>query len=70
VAETEEKWEYPSLEWIHRVREARYQKTKDLSLESWLKATDPQQAIRACRRLGLKVRLRQPETRERETTPR
>lgn len=70
MAETEEKWEYPSLEWIHRVREAQYQKTKDFPVESRLKAVDPQQALRACTRLGLKVRIRQADTRERETTPR
>ncbi len=27
-----------SLEWIHRIREAHYERTKDLPPESWLKA--------------------------------
>jgi len=30
------KWEYASLEWIHRVREEAYRKTKELPLEAWL----------------------------------
>jgi hypothetical protein len=68
VAEPEQEWEFASLEWIHRVREAEYQRTKDLPLEAWLKPADPQEAIRACRRLGLKVKVSTPETRERETT--
>lgn len=49
-----EKWKYKSLEWIHRVREENYEKTKDLSpdelLEKTRKATDT--AIKA---MGLKV---------------
>ncbi len=60
---TEREWEFPSLEWIHRVREAEYQRTKDLPLESWLKPADPQEAVRACERLGLKVRVKQTELR-------
>ena len=50
-------WESPSLKWIHRVREELYRETKDLSLESWLKSVDPEKAARACRRLGLRVRV-------------
>lgn len=53
----EESWEYPSLEWIHEVREAHYERTKDLPRQSWMKPADPEEAVRACERLGLKVRL-------------
>jgi hypothetical protein len=49
-------WEFPSLEWIHQVREESYRRTKDLPLKTWLPAVDPEKAARACRRLGLKVR--------------
>ncbi|HEY3174042.1 MAG TPA: hypothetical protein VGK86_15850 [Thermoanaerobaculia bacterium] len=49
--------ESPSLEWIHRVREAHYEKTKALPLDSWLKPVDPQRVLAACEELGLKVRL-------------
>jgi len=51
------KWEYASLEWIHRVREEAYRKTKELPLEAWLRPADPEKAARACRRLGLRVRV-------------
>ena len=50
-------WEFASLEWIHRVREEHYQKSKDLPLEAWLRPIDPEKAAQACRRLGLKVRV-------------
>jgi hypothetical protein len=50
-------WEYPSLAWIHRVREAHYQKTKGVPVEQWLQPPDPQQLVRASRALGLPVRL-------------
>ena len=49
--------EFSSLKWIHRVREAHYRETKGLPLEAWLKPVDPDRAARACRRLGLKVRV-------------
>lgn len=52
-----EKWESSSLEWIHRMREEHYQKTKDLPLEAWLKPVDPERAAQACRRLGLQIRV-------------
>lgn len=55
--EAEKSWESPSLEWIHRVREAHYEETKALPLDSWLRAVDPEEAARACERLGLKVRI-------------
>jgi hypothetical protein len=55
--EAEKGWESSSLEWIHRVREAHYEKTKALPLVSWLKAVDPEEAASACERLGLKVRI-------------
>jgi hypothetical protein len=53
----EKNWESPSLDWIHRVREAHYEKTKTLPLVSWLKAVDPEEVASACERLGLKVRI-------------
>ena len=58
-----ERWESASLAWVHAVREDHYQKTKDLPLEAWLKPVEPVKAARACRRLGLKVRLVQPRKR-------
>ncbi len=51
------KWEYASLEWLHRVREEAYRKTKGLPLEAWLRPADPEKAAQACRRLGLRVRV-------------
>ena len=53
--------EFASLTWIHRIREEHYRKTKDLPLEAWLRRIDPQKAARACRRLGLKVRVVQAQ---------
>ena len=50
-------WEYASLEWIHRVREEAYRRTKGLPLEAWLRPADPEKAARASRRLGLRVRV-------------
>lgn len=70
MAESEPEWESRSLEWIHRVREAEYQKTKGLPLDSWLKPADREEAIRACQRLGLKVRIRQGAPRQPEQTSR
>lgn len=55
--EVEKGRESSSLEWIHRVREAHYEKTKTLLLDSWLRAVDPEETARACERLGLKVRI-------------
>lgn len=51
------RWEFPSLEWIHRIREEHYGKTKGSRLQAWLKPVDPEEAAQACRRMGLKVRL-------------
>ena len=68
-----EAWESASLAWVHAVREDHYQKTKDLLLEAWLKPLEPGKAVRACRRLGLKVRLarrRRRRTRGATETPR
>ena len=50
--EPKETWESPSLEWIHRIREDHYRRTKDLPLESWLGVADPQTALAACEELG------------------
>jgi hypothetical protein len=49
--------EYWSLEWIHRVREEHYRRTKDLPLEACFHPIDPEKTARASRRLGLKVKL-------------
>lgn len=49
-----EKWDYNSLEWIHRAREESYKKTKNLSpaelIDKSRKATEA-----AVRTMGLKV---------------
>jgi hypothetical protein len=55
--EPKETWESPSLEWIHRIREDHYRRTRHLPLESWLGVVDPNRAVAACEELGLKVRL-------------
>lgn len=34
-----ETWDYKSLEWIHKVREENYDKTKNLSQKELLEAT-------------------------------
>ena len=49
-------WEFRSLEWLHRIREEHYRKTRGLPLETWLKQIDPKKAADACRALGLRVR--------------
>jgi hypothetical protein len=49
-------WEFGSLEWIHRIREKHYTKTKGLPLRSRLEPVDPEKAA-ACRRLGLNIRV-------------
>ena len=56
-----EKWESASLEWIHRVREEHYRKTKDAPLGEWLRPVESAKAGEACRRLGLRVRARRGE---------
>jgi len=50
-------WESSSLEWIHRVREEHYKKTRRLPLEAWLRPVDPQKAAEVSRQMGLKVRV-------------
>ncbi len=49
-----EKWKYRSLEWIHKIREENYNKTKDLSpaelIEKTRKATET-----AIKTMGLKI---------------
>ncbi|MGD0886844.1 MAG: hypothetical protein ABSA46_18540 [Thermodesulfovibrionales bacterium] len=49
-----EKWKYKSLEWIHKAREANYQKTKNLSsaelIEKTRRSTDA-----AIKKMGLKI---------------
>jgi len=50
-------WEYRSLEWIHRVREEHYRRTKAMPLEAWLQPADPEKTAQASRRLGLKVKV-------------
>lgn len=50
-------WESASLQWIHEIRESQYRVSGRLPLKAWLKPVDPEKAARACRRMGLKVRL-------------
>ncbi|MBI4526891.1 MAG: hypothetical protein HY695_24105 [Deltaproteobacteria bacterium] len=57
-------WEFRSLEWLHRIREEHYRKTKGLPLKSWLEPVDPEKAAHACRRMGLKVRVRTIKSRK------
>ena len=52
-----DEWDSASLRWIHDIRESQYRETKGLRVEAWLKPVDPDKAARACRRLGLKVRV-------------
>jgi len=52
-----EAWESASPKWIHEIRESQYRATRGLRLEAWLKPVDPERTARACRRMGLKVRL-------------
>jgi hypothetical protein len=58
------RWEYRSLEWIHRVREEHYRRTKDLPLEAWLHPVDPEKAAQASRRLGLKIKISRAKERK------
>lgn len=60
-----EEWGSVSLAWIHEVRESQYRATRSLPLGAWLKPADPEKAARACRRMGLKVRLREETGRRR-----
>jgi hypothetical protein len=54
-----EKWGSASLQWIHEVRESQYRATRRLPLKAWLKLVDAGKVARACRRMGLKVRLQE-----------
>lgn len=58
-------WEYPSLVWIHQVREADYQRTKGLPVKKWLPSQNVEKVAKAGRVLGLRVRL--PHTPKRKT---
>lgn len=49
-----EKWEYKSLEWIHKAREEDYNKTKDLSSKEIIGKTR-KAAEDTVKTLGLKV---------------
>jgi len=58
------RWTFPSLEWIHRVREEHYKKTRRLPLEAWLKPVDPEKTAERTRRMGLRVRVARPGRRK------
>lgn len=49
-----EKWEYKSLEWIHRVREEDYNDTKTLSPKELIEKTR-KTGENTARELGLKI---------------
>lgn len=49
-----EKWKYKSLEWIHKVREEDYNKTKDLSPKELIEKTR-NAAEDTAKALGLKI---------------
>lgn len=51
-----EKWRYKSLEWIHKVREEDYNKTKDLSPKELIEKTR-KTAEETAKALGLKIIL-------------
>ncbi len=53
------------MAWIHRAREEHYQKTKALPVEQWLRSPDVEKVAKACRALGLRVRL--PRATKRKT---
>jgi hypothetical protein len=63
----EAEWESRSLKWLHEIRESHYRATKKLPLHAWLKSVDPERVARACRRMGLKVRLGEGTSRRRKT---
>lgn len=49
-----EKWSHKSLEWIHKVREENYKKTKDKSISELLEITQ-QATDEVVKSLGLKT---------------
>lgn len=49
-----EKWKYKSLEWIHKIREEDYKKTKDLSPKELIEKTS-HAAAAIVSDMGLKV---------------
>jgi hypothetical protein len=49
-----EKWEYKSLEWIHKAREEEYNKTKNLSPKELIEKTR-KAAEETAKALGLKL---------------
>ncbi|MCL5061610.1 MAG: hypothetical protein M0Z70_00335 [Nitrospiraceae bacterium] len=49
-----EKWEYKSLEWIHKAREEEYNKTKNLTPKELIEKTR-KAAEETAEALGLKV---------------
>ena len=49
-----EKWKYKSLEWIHKVREEDYNKTKKLSPRELIEKTR-KAAENTAKELGLKI---------------
>ncbi|MFQ5904472.1 MAG: hypothetical protein ACE5JO_12370 [Candidatus Binatia bacterium] len=57
-------WEFRSLEWIHKIREEHYKKTRGTRLEAWLKSVDPEKAAQACRQMGLKIRVAKTKRRK------
>ena len=63
----EEQWESASLKWIHELRESQYHATRHVPLKTWVKPVDAETAARACRRMGLKVRI--GEGARRQTSP-
>ena len=60
-----EEWDSESLRWLHEIREAQYREAKGSRPAAKLKPVDLETVAKACRRLGLKVRVGPPPRKKR-----